>query len=163
MTTDIDTPTVGRTTPIEAVDTASHAATYRGTRWWLRIVGSLYLLMATANFVGMYTGDQSMVRDNIPFPADDAVVHAFIDGWQTFVLALTTLGIMAWYASTRPARSGMLVATICLGELLFGIAGDATLIARGYSASAYVPFIAFHLALIGTGVWVISRDRLLAD
>lgn len=151
------------TEPVRAFAAGDAAAsTFRATRWWLRVVGSLYLLMAAGNLYGML-GDQAMIRDGIPFDADDAVVHAFIDAWQIFILALVTLGAMAWVASARPARSGMLVATICLGEALFGIVGDVVLMARGYSASGYVPFIGFHLVVIATGVAVIVRDRLLSE
>jgi hypothetical protein len=129
------------------------------TKWWMLIVGVFYLAMTLMNVIGIgLDSDGSMVRDSTPFTIDDNGVHAFVDAWMTFIFALGALGLVLLFASTRPHRGGMLVLTIVMGELAFGVGGDIWLIARGYSAAAYVPFIAVHLVIITTGVMLLRGE-----
>lgn len=132
----------------------------RKTRWWLRIVGGFYLALVVMNVV-FITSNQDAIRDTIPFALDDAGLHAFIDAWFTFILAIAALGIVMLYASTKPHQSGMLVLAVVAGELLYGIGGDMWLISRGYSAEAYIPFSILHFVIAVIGVLLLRGE--LAD
>lgn len=129
------------------------------TKWWLLIVGILYLALTAMNVFGVaLDSDGSMVRDTIPFAVDDNGLHAFVDAWMTFIFALGALGVILVFASRRPHRSGMLVLAVVAGELSFGVGGDMWLIARGYSASSYIPFTILHLAIAATGIMLLRGE-----
>lgn len=65
-----------------------------------------------------------------------------------FVFELGVLGGMDLYASRTPEKSGLLVLRIIWAEVFGGAVADALWIARGYSASSYLPFILVHLIII---------------
>jgi hypothetical protein len=129
----------------------------RKTLWWLRIVGVFYVALALMNVV-FIAASQETIRGTIPFLVDDNGLHAFIDAWFTFVLAILAFGIVALYASRRPAASRMLVLALVVGELSYGVAGDVWLIARGYEVSGYLTFIAIHLVIAVTGALLLRGE-----
>jgi hypothetical protein len=109
----------------------------RKTKWWLRIVGAVYLVLVAMN-VGYLMANPDGIADTIPFPVDDNGLHAFIDSWLVSIFALAALGAVMLYASTKPERAGMLVLAVVVGELVDGIGGDMWLISRGYDAASYI-------------------------
>ena len=56
------------------------------------------------------------------------------------------------WAARNPRRYLGAVWLIVWLELLHGVVDDIYLIANGFSAGGYIPFIAIHLAIIITGV-----------
>ena len=127
------------------------------TMWWLRLVGGFYLLLTAGNLLGMAFYPQ-MFNDTLPYPADDLAVQAFSDAWLVFILELAALGIMLLYAARDPARSGILVLTVVLAEMLRGVVADAIWIMRGYSVVSYSVFIVIHLVIIVTGLWFLRQE-----
>ena len=63
---------------------------------------------------------------------------------------------MLW-ASTNPRRYLGAAWLIVWLELLHGVVDDIYLIANGFSAVQYIPFIAIHLIIIVTGILFVRQ------
>lgn len=127
--------------------------------WWLRMVGGFYLLLTLMNLYGLFI-HPDFYSQILPFKADEltTATRAFADAWLVFVFELGVLGAMALYASRTPEKSGLLVLTLVWAEVFRGVLADALWIARGYSASSYLPFILLHLIIIVTGVLFLRQE-----
>lgn len=121
-------------------------------KWWFRIVGGFYLLLALMNMYFTFSGNLAMVRDTIPFPVDDFGVQAFIDGWSPFAFEILGIATFMLWASRDPLKYLGAVWLLVWLELLHGVVDDVYLIARGYDAASYIVFIVIHLSIIVTGV-----------
>lgn len=126
-------------------------------RWWMRIVGGFYVVLAAFNLVILMGPDQSMLADTLPYAATPDTTAAFADAWLVFVLELLAIGIVLIAASRRPAENRILFPLVIVAELLRGILADAIWIGRGYSAASYLTFIGIHVAVIVSG-WIIWRS-----
>lgn len=104
------------------------------------------------------TVQPKILRDNLPYPANDVVIRAFSDAWLVFALGLTALGLMMLYASRTAVNNRVLVLTVILIEVFSGVIADAIWIARGHSPLIYIPFIAVHLVIIGTGIAFLRQE-----
>jgi len=131
-------------------------------KWWFRIVGAFYLLLALMNMYFTFSGDTQIVRDTIPFAVDDAGVKAFIDGWSPFAFEILGISTFLLWASRKPARYLSAVWLVVWLELLHGVVDDVYLIARGYDAAGYVAFIVVHLIIIVTGVRFVRQAEAKA-
>ncbi len=120
-------------------------------KWWFRIVGGFYLLLALMNMYGMFINRQ-LFADTIPFPADEFAVRAFVDGWSPFAFEILGIATFMLWASRDPLKYLGAVWLIVWLELLHGVVDDVYLIANGYDAVGYIIFIVVHLIIIGTGV-----------
>ncbi len=69
---------------------------------------------------------------NLPYPADDAVVKAFVHGWSPFAFEIVGLGTFMLWASRNPRRYLGAVWLLVWLELLHGVLDDIYLIANGY-------------------------------
>lgn len=118
--------------------------------WWFRIVGAFYLLLGVANMYGTFV-NPAFYAGNLPYPADDAVVKAFVHGWSPFAFEIVGLGTFMLWASFNPRRYLGAVWLLVWLELLHGVVDDIYLIANGFSAG-YIGFIVVHLVIIVTGV-----------
>lgn len=121
-------------------------------KWWFRIVGGFYLLLALMNMYFTFSGNQQIIRDTLPFPADAIAVQAFIDGWSPFAFEILGLATFMLWASRDPRKYLGAVWLIVWLELLHGVVDDIYLIARGYDAMSYIVFIVIHFIIIGTGI-----------
>lgn len=122
-------------------------------KWWFRIVGAFYLLLALMNlyFVLLNPGGMgSMVK--FPFEASPIATQAFVDGWSPFAFEVLGIGTFMLWASRNPRRYLGAVWLLVWLELLHGVLDDIYLIVRGYDAVGYLVFIAIHVAIIVTGV-----------
>lgn len=54
------------------------------TKWWFRIVGGFYLLLALTNLYVMFFTDGQAVLAGSPFPVDELVVRVAVDYWSAF-------------------------------------------------------------------------------
>lgn len=149
----LDTATPIKTRPVTS------PANSRLTKitWWLRVVGSAYLLAAGVNLY-FVSASPKVFTDNLPYPADDIVLRAFSDAWLVFALALGALGAMMLYASRHPGGNRLLVMTVILMEVVAGVIADTIWIARGHPPVIYIPFIVVHLVIIGTGITFLGRE-----
>ncbi len=120
-------------------------------KWWFRIVGAFYLLLALLNLYGMFV-NPDFFKGTIPYSADGLVVRAFMDGWSPFAFEIVGIGTFMLWASRNPRRYLGAVWLLVWLELLHGVVDDLFLISRGYSAAGYIVFIAVHLAIIVTGI-----------
>ncbi|MBI3243241.1 MAG: BphX family protein [Chloroflexi bacterium] len=120
-------------------------------KWWFRIVGAFYLLLALMNMYGMFINRQ-FFASVIPFPADEFAVKAFVDGWSPFAFEILGIATFMLWASRDPLKYLGAVWLIVWLELLHGVVDDVYLIANGYDAVGYLVFIVVHLIIIGTGV-----------
>lgn len=120
-------------------------------KWWFRIYGAFYLLLAVLNLYGTFI-NRKVFGDVLPFPASDLVVRAFVDGWSPFAFEILGLATFALWASRDPLKYLGAVWLIVWLDLLHGVADDVYLIANGYDAVSYIVFIVIHIIIIVTGV-----------
>ncbi len=124
-------------------------------KWWLRIVGGFYALLALMNMNLVLFNPSAvsmMLGPTLPFVVTADTTMAFVDGWSPF--AFVTLGIatfMLW-ASRNPRRYLGAVWLLVWLQLLHGVVTDIYLIVRGYSAVAFFSFIVVWIIIIVTGV-----------
>ena len=124
--------------------------------WWFRIVGAFYLLLGIANLYGMFVNND-FFAGNLPYPADPAVVKAFVHGWSPFAFEIVGLGTFMLWASRTPRRYLGAVWLIVWLELLHGVVDDLYLMANGFSAAQYIPFSVVHLIIIVTGILFVRQ------
>ncbi len=120
-------------------------------KWWFRIVGGFYLLLAVLNMYGTFI-DSAFFAQVLPFPPDPNVVRAFVDGWSPFAFEIVGIATFMLWASRDPLKYLGAVWLLVWLELLHGVLDDMYLIARGYSAVEYIGFIVIHIIIIGSGV-----------
>lgn len=120
-------------------------------KWWFRIVGAFYLLLALLNMYGMFVNPE-FFKGTIPYSTDDLVVRAFMDGWSPFAFEILGIATFMLWASRNPRKYLGAVWLLVWLELLHGVVDDLFLISRGYQASFYLVFIAVHLTIIITGI-----------
>lgn len=117
-------------------------------KWWFLILGMWYLLLSLMNLYMMFLGGeqgQKLLIDSIPFPANEWVVRAFVDGWSPFLFDMIGIATFCLWASRSPRKYLGAVWLIVWLELLHGILDDMFLIARGYDAASYIGFSFIHL------------------
>lgn len=127
------------------------------TKWWLRIVGSFYLVLALMSLWVVFINPQ-LFGAMFPFSANDFSLRAFSDAWLIFVLEMGVLGVIMLYAAREPARNGILVLTVSVLELIRGAGGDLLWISRGWPAANYIPFMILHLIIAGTGFYFLRQE-----
>lgn len=120
-------------------------------KWWFLVVGAFYLLLGIANLFGTFV-NPAFYAGNLPYPAEPAVVRAFVHGWSPFTFEIVGLGTFMLWAARNPRRYLGAAWLIVWLELLHGVVDDIYLIANGFSPAGYIPFIAVHLAIIVTGI-----------
>ena len=126
------------------------------TKWWLRIVGAFYVLLALASCWVLFINPQ-LFGAMFPFSANTLSMRAFSDAWLIFVLEMGVLGVIMIYASREPARNGILVLTVSVLELIRGAGGDLLWISRGWPTANYIPFMIVHLIIAGTGLFFLRQ------
>jgi hypothetical protein len=120
-------------------------------KWWFIVVGGVYSLLGIMNLYGTFV-DATLFAGNLPYPAEPAVVKAFVHGWSPFAFEVVGLGTFMLWAARNPRRYLGAVWLIVWLELLHGVLDDIYLIANGFSAGGYIAFIVIHLIIIVTGV-----------
>lgn len=119
--------------------------------WWMRVVGTFYLLLTLMNFYGLFFSVQ-MFEDSLPYVGNGQAVSAFTDAWLVFVFELGVLGAMLLYGSFVPEQARLLMLTVIFAEVFRGIVADGIWITRGYDVASYSIFIVIHLVIIATGI-----------
>jgi len=132
------------------------------TKWWLRLVGGFYLLLALGSLWVLFVNPQ-VFGAMFPFANDSLSIRAFSDAWLIFVLEMTVLGGIMLYAAREPARSRILVLTVAILELVRGAGGDILWMARGWPAANYIPFMIVHLIIGATGIIFLRQGSAKAS
>lgn len=131
-------------------------------RWWMRVVGGLYLLlfigtlppisMPTQSRLGQYPG-LAALTENVAF-------DLLVETWFMFGLELAVIGVMLIIASRDPVRNIILAQTVIGLELVRGIVDDLWLLANGHPPGLLIGFIVLHLLIIIPGfVFVRQADK----
>ncbi len=127
------------------------------TKWWLRVVGGFYLLLAFGSLWVLFV-DPQVFGAMFPFSNDSLYIRAFSDAWLIFVLEMAGLGGIMLYAAQQPARSRILVLTVAVLELIRGAGGDILWMARGWPTAYYIPFMVVHLIIAATGIYFLRQE-----
>lgn len=130
----------------------------KSIKWWFRIVGVFYLLLAMMNLYFVLI-DQSLIATSttFPFPETSDTIQAFIDGWSPFAFEIFGLATFMLWASRNPSRYLGAVWLIVWLELMHGVLDDIYLISRGYDPVSYTIFIIIHLIIIITGILFVQK------
>ena len=127
------------------------------TRWWLRLVGGFYRVLALASLWVLFVNPH-LFGAMFPFAADDLSIRAFGDAWLIFVLEMLVLGVIMLYASRQPSQSGILVMAVAFLELVRGAGGDLLWMGRGWPIANYIPFMLLHLVIAITGLSFLRQE-----
>ena len=127
-------------------------------KWWLRIVGSLYLLegiglTAQAFFVpdafaAMWTSTPVGALDEISVRG---LVVAGLPGVLTWVL----LGSLMWVYSRVPAKARLLVIVVAAWELLVWAPTDIVGLVNGFEVPRAVALLTIHAIIGVSGILVL--------
>ena len=129
------------------------------TKWWLRIVGVFYLLLALMSLWVLFINPQLFGAMN-PFAADTHALRAFADAWLIFVLEMGVLGVVMLYYARASSQNRILVLTISILELIRGAGGDLLWMSRGWPTANYIPFMILHLIIAGTGFYFLKQESM---
>jgi hypothetical protein len=132
------------------------------TKWWLRLVGGFYLLLALGSIWALFINPR-VFGTMFPFANDSLSIRAFSDAWLIFVLEMTVLGGVMLYAAQQPARSGILVLAVAILELVRGAGGDILWMTRGWPTAYYIPFMIVHLIIGATGIIFLRQESAKAS
>lgn len=129
-------------------------------KWWLRIVGSLYLLeglgltaaalFAPAEYGAIWASTAAGALDPL---AVRGILLAGMPGTLTWVL----LGALLWGYSLAPAKAGTLVVVVSLWELLVWTPTDILSVFNGFEAGRAATLIAIHVAIGASGLALLRR------
>jgi hypothetical protein len=124
-------------------------------KWWLRIVGALYLLEGVGlslaavfsrdSFAATWASAQEGSLDEV---AVRGVLLAGLPGVLTWVL----LGIFMLIYSRVPTSARSLVAIVAAWELLVWLPVDLTSLFNGFAVPRVVTLIVIHVVIGGTGL-----------
>jgi hypothetical protein len=120
-------------------------------KWWFRIYGAFYLVLALLNLYGTFV-DSSFYAQALPFKVDQNGVRAFVLGWSPFTFEILGIATFLLWASRDPRKYLGAVWLLVWLEFLHGVVDDVYLIANGFSAAEYIPFIVIHFIIIFTGI-----------
>jgi hypothetical protein len=129
-------------------------------KWWLRIVGSLYLLEGVGlTAQALFVPDAfAAVWTSTPVGVLDAVsVRGLVVAGLPGVLTWVLLGVLMWLYSRTPAKAGLLVVVVAAWELLVWAPTDIVGWLNGFEVPRVAALLTIH-ALIGiTGIVVLRR------
>jgi hypothetical protein len=129
-------------------------------KWWLRIVGGLYLLEGVGLTAQAYFVPDAFaaIWASTPVGALDAIsVRGLLVAGLPAVLTWVLLGSLMWIYSRVPAKARLLVIVVAAWELLVWAPTDIVGLFNGFEVPRAVTLIAIH-ALIGiSGILVLRR------
>ena len=133
-----------------------------GLKWWMRLVGAMYLFLFLAAAVLKLP-----IRAEGPpgvlarASAGDPTATFVVDTWVTLGIWFAVLGIALLIASRVPGQAKALVWTI-IGWELGGIVIDIYKAARGYDLAAPVTWMVIHAIIIVAGLLALRRAQASA-
>ena len=137
---------------------------FKALKLWMRIVGSFYLFLFVAAAI-LKLPIQTLAPADTLAKADagDALARFVVDTWVILGLAISSLGAGLLLASRTPSRARVLVQTVIVFELLWGICSDVYQLMRGYSITVVGIWIPIHIAVITTGILAMRGTRTAED
>jgi hypothetical protein len=135
----------------------------KGLKWWLWVVGILYLLegglLTLRRFLdpeGMAAMWTATLETGL---LDPIAVQAVLVPTLFVTLYWFVLGVLMLYSTRAPARAGTLVIVVAALELFAWLPLDATTLTQGWSATRSLPLIVVHLLIAGTGILALRASR----
>ena len=132
----------------------------KSVKWWLRIVGSLYLLEGAGLSAAAFfdPGAFAAIWASVPAGSLDpiAVRGALIAGLPG-VLTWVLLGVMMWVFSRVPERASVLVIIVALWELLVWLPVDLVASFNGFSVVRTVSLVTIHAVIGISGLLLMRR------
>lgn len=122
-------------------------------RWWFRIVGAFYLLLALMNLYVMFFTDGQAILAGSPFPVTALTVRVATDYWSSGAFGMLGAGLFLLWAARAPERYVNVARYAAWLELTTWGAYDVFALARGYDPASYGAFGVIHLIIIATGFW----------
>ena len=128
-------------------------------KWWLRIVGTLYLLEGGGlTLMGLSSPEQFAATWAVApvGSVNDIGVRAALIGGLPGVLTWVLLGAMAWIYSRTPARGRVLIIVIAAWELLVWIPVDAVSTLHVFDTGRIV-LSSIHAVIGISGIVILRR------
>jgi len=128
-------------------------------KWWLRIVGTLYLLEGGGlTLMALSSPDQFAATWAVaPVGSIDALgIRAALIGGLPGVLTWALLGAMAWIYSRSPARGRVLIIVIVAWELLVWIPVDVVSTLQVFDTGRIV-LSTIHAVIGISGILIVRR------
>lgn len=126
-------------------------------KWWMRIVGSFYLLLFVVGAIIKLPVTQTLAQGGVELQPANLAHRFLVDTWVMFGLELGVIGAALWVASAKPYQNRILLWTVLGLELVRGIVDDIYMLARGYETAFYVGWIVIHSLIIASGLWTLRR------
>lgn len=131
----------------------------KALKWWMRIVGSLYVLLFVVGSIVKLPVKMTLEQAGIAYDPGN-FAHMFLaDTWVMFTLELAVIGIVLWFASRAPYENRILVYLLFGLELVRGIVDDIYMLTRPYEPGLYIAWIVVHSVIILTGWWALQRAK----
>jgi hypothetical protein len=128
-------------------------------KWWLRVVGSLYLLEGGGlTFMAFLAPDQFAATWAVaPVGSIDALgVRGALIGGLPAVLTWVLLGAMLWIYSRAPARARVLMIVVAAWELLVWIPVDVVSTLQVFDVGRVV-LSSIHAVIGISGILILRR------
>jgi hypothetical protein len=130
-----------------------------GLRWWMRVVGGLYVfLFVAAALLRIPIRAEGPAGVLERASAGDPVARFVVDTWVTLGLELGAIGVALLAASHHATRARALVGAV-LGMEAAGMLADIYKLARGYTSPAPFAWLVIHAAIIATGLLLLRSGR----
>jgi len=132
----------------------------KALKWWLRIVGFLYLLEGGGLSIAALFSKDAFAANWASAPVgslDEVAVRGILVAGLPGVLTWVLLGVMMLIFSRFPARAGVLVLTIAAWELLVWLPSDLTGLLNGFSAPRAASLMAIHAVIGISGLLLLRR------
>jgi len=129
-------------------------------KWWLRIVGCLYVLEgAWLTLTALFSADSfAEIWASAPVGSlDEVAVRGIKMAGLPGVLTWVLLGVMMLIFSRVPARARVLVITVAAWELLVWLPADLVGLYSGFDVARAVSLITVH-AIIGVSGILMLRQ-----
>jgi hypothetical protein len=131
-------------------------------KWWLRIVGTLYLLeglgiSAMAFFAP--EGYGALWASTVEGTLDPIAVRGILMGGLPGTLSWVLFGALMWLWSGTPSKGRVLAIVIVAWELLVWAPIDLVGVFNGFEVGRAAGLIAVHAAIGLSGIWAVRRAR----
>jgi hypothetical protein len=133
-----------------------------GAKWWLRIVGSLYLVEGIGLTLQALFAPESFAALWASVPAetlDEIAIRGMLLAGMPGVLTWVLLGALQWIFSAAPAKGALLMLVVSTWELLVWMPVDLLALFHGFAAERSAILSSIHLAIGVSGLLLYRRAR----
>jgi hypothetical protein len=136
----------------------------RGLKWWLWVVGILYVLEGGALTLRWFADPEGMAAmwtaTQETGVLDPIAVQAVLVPTLFVTLSWVVLGVLMLYFAVRaPARAGVLVVVVAALEVFAWMPLDTITLSYGWSPARSLSLLAIHLVIAATGILALRASR----